>query len=118
MLVTVPEARVRRRFALVLVLGALAPVVLVVGVFASAIGASAAQLPWSLLLLVAGGQVGLLALLVLCTLGSCTVGALRLALMPGAEDRAPAPTQSVRGPMGYAGPGSLGGTDSAMRLRR
>jgi hypothetical protein len=75
------------------------------------VGATLAQLPWSLLLLVAGGQVGIPALLVLAVLAACALGAFRLALLPTTGEVPPA-TDSVRGPMGYAGPGSLGGTES------
>ncbi|MDX6639671.1 MAG: hypothetical protein QOF12_682 [Solirubrobacteraceae bacterium] len=118
MLATVPETRPRRPIAVALVVLALAPAALVLAVFAAATGASLPVLPWTLLLLVAGGQLGPLSLLALCVLGACAVGALRLALRPPAQDAAPASAQSVRGPLGYAGPGSLGGTDSAMRVRR
>jgi hypothetical protein len=118
MLASVPETRPRRPFAVALVVLALAPAALVLAVFATATGASLPVLPWTLLLLVAGGQLGPLSLLALCVLGACAAGALRLALRPPAQDAAPAPAQSVRGPLGYAGPGSLGGTDSAMRVRR
>jgi hypothetical protein len=88
------------------------PAALVLAVYASAVGASLVQLPWSLMLLVAGGQVGWLALLALCLLGACAVAAFRLALLPGTLEAPPPAAQSIRGPMGYAGPGSLGGTES------
>jgi hypothetical protein len=68
--------------------------------------------PWAALLLVAGGQVGPLALLALSLLGACAIGAFRLALLPAPGEAPPAASASVRGPMGYAGPGSLGGTES------
>jgi hypothetical protein len=66
----------------------------------------------ALLLLVAGGQVGLLSLLVLCIAAGCAIGAFRLALLPAPGESPPDPATSVRGPMGYVGPGSLGGTES------
>lgn len=116
MLAAVPDVRLRRLPALALVLMALVPAAFVLAVFAAAIGASVGQLPWSLLLLVAGGQVGLPALLTLCVLGACGVAAFRLALLPTVEEEIPA--ESVRGPLGYAGPGSLGGTDSGFRGTR
>lgn len=112
MLVAVPEVRLGRGAALALVLAALAPAAVVLAVFASATGASIVQLPWLLVLLVAGGGVGIPALLALCVLGACAVGAFRLALLPAAGEAPPAPAESIRGPMGYAGPGSLGGTES------
>lgn len=112
MLAAVPEVRLRRGSALALVLTALLPAALVLAVFANAIGASPAELPWALMLLVAGGQVGVLSLLAMAATGACAVGAFRLALLPAAGEAPPALGESVRGPMGYAGPGSLGGTDS------
>lgn len=112
MLAAVPEVRLRRGPALALVLLALAPAALVLAVYAVAIGASPLELPWALLLLVAGGQVGLLALAAISLIAACAVGAFRLALLPAAGEAPPAATTSVRGPLGYAGPGSLGGTES------
>ncbi|MFL5845644.1 MAG: hypothetical protein ACJ762_13225 [Solirubrobacteraceae bacterium] len=111
MLAAVPEVRMRRGPALGLVLLALLPAAFVLAVYANAIGASPIQLPWSLLLLVAGGQVSILSLLVLSAVAACGVAAFRLALLP-TPDEAPPAAASVRGPMGYAGPGSLGGTES------
>jgi hypothetical protein len=71
---------------------------------------------------VAGGHVGVLSLLALCALAACTVAAGRLALRGFAGDdgvRGPGPGgSSIRGPLTYAGPGSLGGTDSGMRPRQ
>jgi hypothetical protein len=112
-----PEVRASRTVALALVLVALIPAGLVLGVYASALGLPAGGLPWSLLLLVAGGHVGVLSLIVLCALCGCGVAAARLALRR-APDEATAGGPSVRGPSGYAGPGSLGGTESGMRVRR
>jgi hypothetical protein len=72
---------------------------------------------WYLLLLVLGGQVGI---------GMVAVAALFLAVFAlaltivrngdaaGATPGVPLPP-STRGPLSYAGPGSLGGTDSALR---
>jgi hypothetical protein len=114
----VPEMRLGRGAALVLVLTALVPAALVLAVFASATGASLLGLPWLLLLLVAGGHAGVLPLLVLCVVGACAVGAFRLALLPAVGDVPTAPAESIRGPLGHAGPGSLGGTESGFGSRR
>lgn len=112
MLAAVPEVRLGRVAAPALVGLALVPAALVLGVYASAIGAAVSQLPWALLVLVAGGHVGPAALGVACLVAACAVGALRLAVLPGTAESPPAAAASVRGPMGYAGPGSLGGTES------
>jgi hypothetical protein len=114
-----PELRASRTAALALVLVALIPAGLVLGVYASALGLAAGDLPWSLLLLVAGGHVGVLSLIVLCALCGCGVAAARLALRRARDEMPAVPVgHSVRGPMGYAGPGSLGGTESGLRLPR
>jgi hypothetical protein len=118
MLAVTPEVRLRRAGALVMVVAALIPALLVLAVFASGVGANVLQLPWSLLLLIAGGQVGPGALIATCALGACALGAFRLALLPAIGEAPSAPQESIRGPMGYAGPGSLGGTASGFREAR
>ncbi len=74
---------------------------------------------WYLLLLVLGGQVGPLAVLVGALFTAILAALLELLL----RTRGPAPAgplgtpvaPKTRGPLSYAGPGSLGGTDSALR---
>jgi hypothetical protein len=67
-------------------------------------------------LLVAGGVVGPLQWVVWSLVLACLVAAAGLALR---AKPAPAPSAglpvTVRGPLTYAGPGSLGGTESALR---
>jgi hypothetical protein len=71
-------------------------------------------LAWTALLLVAGGHVGLVSALGWSIALGCTVAAFAVALR---RRRVPdLPEQiTVRGPLTYAGPGSLGGTESALR---
>jgi hypothetical protein len=72
---------------------------------------------WYLLLLVLGGQVGigsvLVAALFMAVLAAVVVIVARSGTAPGPAGAPPVPT--TRGPLSYAGPGSLGGTDSALR---
>ena len=120
LLVGAPEVRLRRPPAVALALGALVPAAIVLAVYAHAVGASLFQLPWSLLLLVGGGQVALLALLTLCLLAGCAVGATRLALRPSEEEAPAAPAPSVFGPLGHTGwtgPGSES-RETTLRIRR
>ncbi len=113
----VPALRLRPGRAILLALAALAPLLVALSVYASALGLGIAGLPWSLVLLVGGGHVGVLGLLGLCAGAACAVAAVRLASRSAPE--APAPSAaSVLGPRGHAGPGALGGTDSALRIRR
>jgi hypothetical protein len=112
--VTVPEIRLRPAAAVGFVALALAPVALLVAYYAQQLGLGVAEIPWTGLLLVAGGHVGVLAALVWCVLLGCLVGVLaivraRSRVVPEAQE----PT--TRGPVTYAGPGSLGGTESALR---
>jgi hypothetical protein len=70
---------------------------------------------WYLLLLVTGGAIGLPTALLGCVFLGALVAVIQIALAaPAPEPRSPA-GPSVRGPSSYAGPGSLGGTDSALR---
>jgi hypothetical protein len=71
---------------------------------------------WTAYLLVAGHHVGVVVQLVWC-LGLAAVSvAAGAALARAREDRGgAAPEIRTRGPRSYAGPGSLGGTDSALR---
>jgi hypothetical protein len=73
---------------------------------------------WGAVLLLAGGHIGL-GSAVLWSLGlGCAAGATLLVVlappapMPQSADGAEV---TIRGPMSYAGPGSLGGTESALR---
>jgi hypothetical protein len=74
---------------------------------------------WYLLLLVLGGQVGVLAVLVGALFTAILAALLELLVRAGGATAAGLPSAPVapktRGPLSYAGPGSLGGTDSAMR---
>jgi hypothetical protein len=118
--IEVRERRVPRArgMALVAILAGVLPLVLLLLLYARELGLGPAGVVESAVLSLAGGQVGpLAALLWSAALGCAFVGAL-LALGPlapagpGAQEWAPIAT---RGPTSYAGPGSLGGTESALR---
>lgn len=68
---------------------------------------------WYGFLIVTGHHVGLYSALLGALLLACFAAAVRIALARRPEEREPDAT-SVRGPGGYAGPGSLGGTESAL----
>jgi hypothetical protein len=74
---------------------------------------------WYWTLLVAGGEVSLAAALLTCVLAGAFLSLLAvLASRAGEEASSPPPHRSdgrIRGPVTYAGPGSLGGTRSALR---
>jgi hypothetical protein len=73
---------------------------------------------WYLLLLVLGGQVGPASVLVAALFTAIFGSVVAIARRSGDADATPLGKPlppSTRGPLSYAGPGSLGGTDSALR---
>jgi hypothetical protein len=105
----------RRPVVLTLVLIALVAPVLLILYYAQSLGLSPLGLLWSGVLFVAGGGLSAVSAvlwsLVLGALASALVLAVRVApSVPVVEEAG-----SVRGPASYAGPGSLGGTESALR---
>lgn len=85
----------------------------------SALGLGVAA-PWHLLVLTVDGQVNPFIALAWCGLVGALiacVGACR-AQPAGIPGTSAAPRQRLRGPSGYAGPGSLGGTPSGASRRR
>jgi hypothetical protein len=93
----------------------LVPIALVVVYYAAALHFGVSDLIWSATLLVAGHAVSLIAALEWCVVFGCLVSAATLVLAAARRPKVqPAPV-TVRGPITYAGPGSLGGTKSALR---
>ncbi len=74
---------------------------------------------WTATLLLAGGHVGVLAALIWSCAFGCAVAISLVALTPPADPLGLGtpehPEVTIRGPLSYAGPGSLGGTESALR---
>lgn len=114
MIVCAPEVRLARPAAVALVVLALVPVLAAFASIVHDLGGSPVEGLWLAALLVAGGHVGVFTWLLWSTVAACFVAALTLVLRAGPRDE-PAPDVTVRGPVTYAGPGSLGGTESALR---
>jgi hypothetical protein len=115
-----PQLRPRRvAGALSLFAIGLAPVVLLAAFYAHELGLGPGRFAWMGVLLVSGGHVGLFELLLWSLAAGCAVGAGLLAAsrpLPPAPGRPQGPERiTIRGPLSYAGPGSLGGTESALR---
>jgi Peptidase family M28 len=110
-----PQARALAYGAIAL--GALPPLLLALA-YARELGLGAGGLAESAMLALAGGQLGPLSVLLWSAALGCLFTVLLLApagaapAAPGAEDW---PEVATRGPASYAGPGSLGGTESALR---
>ncbi len=109
--------RLARPLRAVFVLVGLVPFALAALGYAVALDASPLELAWTGALLIAGGHVSFLSLLLWSLVAACAVAALVAALRSGGDDVPAGRGGGVRsrGPIGYAGPGSLGGTDSALR---
>jgi peptidase M28-like protein len=119
LLILSPALRPRRGAALALVALALAPLALLIAFYARELGVGPAAIAWDAVLLLAGGHIGVLAAALWSLAFGCVIAATLLALRPPAVLERPmtdggAPV-SIRGPLSYAGPGSLGGTEPALR---
>ncbi len=109
------DLRLRRPLALLLiVIGLIAPG-LVLAYYVHVFALSLSDVLWNGALLIAGGQLGLTALLEWSVALGCLAGAIAIACGSRGGHDTPLEPVTVRGPITYAGPGSLGGTESALR---
>ncbi len=112
-----PEAGVARPALPILIAIGLAPVALVVLYYTLSLGLSPVQVAWNGVLLLAGGQVSALVALEWSVVLGCVVSVLVIASQAQRQTRPEERPITVRGPAGYAGPGSLGAVQSALRTR-
>ncbi|MBO0768981.1 MAG: hypothetical protein J2O48_09895, partial [Solirubrobacterales bacterium] len=105
---------VERRWQMAtIVLAGLLPGLLVLIYYALALGLAPWSVIWSVCLLIAGGGMALSAGIAWCVALGTVASGIVLAIRAVREEQEPAVT--VRGPASYAGPGSLGGTESALK---
>ena len=114
-----PERRPRPIAGLALLALALLPLGLLLAFYAHQLGYGPGGVAQSAVLLLAGGHIGVgTAVLWSCALG-CMVAIGLVALTPPADPVGLGPDErsevTIRGPLSYAGPGSLGGTESSLR---
>jgi hypothetical protein len=92
----------------------LLPVTVAIGLLCAGLHTEPLGLTWTVVLMVAGGALSPGGLVLGSVVAGCFLAATRILLI----SRAPLPGErlevTVRGPLSYAGPGSLGGTDSAL----
>ncbi len=112
--VLAPGLRVRRPLAVGLIIIGMLPIVLVLISLSSQLGYEVPAFAWALVLGVAGGQPGVVACLTWSLVFGLAVAAGIIAVRGQPAADLPADV-TVRGPLGYAGPGSLGGTTSGFR---
>ncbi|MFL5865028.1 MAG: hypothetical protein ACJ780_30410 [Solirubrobacteraceae bacterium] len=110
-----PDLRVPVPVRLALIAIGIAPVVLVVGYFANEFGYGPIAMVWEMALLLAGHGVSIVAAIEWSVVLGCLLSAATLSLLVARRSRKVAMPVTVRGPVTYAGPGSLGGTKSALR---
>ena len=116
LVIAAPGVRLRRGLALALVAATLLPFAIGGLILAGQFGYGPLDFAWSVLLMVAGGHIAPVAWLFWGLVAGCTAAALVLAWRTRPPPTADAEPQiTVRGPLTYAGPGSLGGTESALR---
>jgi len=114
-----PERRPRPLAGLGLVALALVPLGLLIAFYAHQLGYGLGGVAQGAMLLLAGGRIGVGAAAVWSIAAGCGVAIALVACTPpadvlglGVDERVEV---SIRGPLTYAGPGSLGGTESALR---
>ena len=110
-----PDLRVPLPARLALIAVGIAPVVLVVGYYANELGYGPVAAIWEMVLLLAGHGVSIVAALEWSVVLGCLLSAATLSLLAARGSRTVPTAVTVRGPITYAGPGSLGGTKSALR---
>jgi hypothetical protein len=116
LLVLAPGVRLRRGVALTLFAVGLLPFAGLVLADARSLGLGPLDAAWTALLLVCGGHITVWTWALWSLFAGAAVGVFAIALRPPApDDPAATPDITVRGPLSYAGPGSLGGTESALR---
>jgi hypothetical protein len=99
---------------------ALLPPALLVSFYVDRLGLGPGETAWSAVLLLAGGHVGVGAALAWSVALGCAVAGVMLALrshpaLPPGSGTEGRDEITIRGPLSYAGPGSLGGTESTLR---
>jgi hypothetical protein len=111
--VVTPDVRLPIPVTILLLVVGLAPVALLAAYFAVALGLGPVSMVWTGVLMLAGGGLSLLGAIEWSLLAGCAISVAVIALR---TQRVPRDVPvTVRGPVSYAGPGSLGGTESALR---
>ena len=100
---------------ILLILAGLAAPALLAAYFGTTFGLGPVGVAWSGVLLLAGGGVGVVSALEWSLLAGCAVAVVLVAVRSSRLERREEARVSIRGPVSYAGPGSLGGTESALR---
>jgi hypothetical protein len=111
-----PQTQLRGWAGAGAVVAGLLPFALLALAYAQALALNPLELAWMALLGAASGQLSIAAAFVAATVLACAVAlvAIMRTRRRAAAEAGPEPLRT-RGPVTYAGPGSLGGTESALR---
>jgi hypothetical protein len=111
-----PQTRLSGWAGVAAVVAGLLPFALLALAYAQALALNPLELAWMALLGAASGRLSVAAAFVAATVLACAVAvvAIMRTRRRAAADVGPEPLRT-RGPVTYAGPGSLGGTESALR---
>jgi uncharacterized membrane protein YwzB len=115
MWVLMPQTRMHPAVRASLFVLGLAPPLLVLVYYMVALGYNPITFAWTIVLMIASGQIGPLVALEWCAAVACAVWGVAIAAWDARRESLPEMPVTVRGPVTYAGPGSLGGTKSALR---
>jgi hypothetical protein len=115
MWVLMPQTRMHPALRASLFVLGLAPPLLVVAYYTIALGFNPITFAWTGMLMIASGQIGPVVALEWCAAIGCAVWGVAIAAWGARREELPEMPVTVRGPVTYAGPGSLGGTESALR---
>jgi hypothetical protein len=115
MLATMVDPPPTKRARALLIAGGLLPPLLVAGYYLLRLSMDPLTGAWYLLLLVTGHSVGLITALIGCVLLGALGAVVTIARAREEPPRTVEERQPVYGPGAHAGPGSLGGTGSALR---
>ncbi len=111
-----PQTRLRGAFGWLAVVVGLLPLLLAAFYYARALRLGPLELAWVAVLGPASGDASIAAAVVAAALTACLAGLLYALRVRRRIDRRAEPEPlRTRGPASYAGPGSLGGTESALR---
>jgi hypothetical protein len=110
-----PDLRLNLPIRIGLLVLGLMPVAAVVIYYGVVLGYAPLELAWGAVLMLAGHAVGLLGVLEWSLFLGCGVVVTSVLLLASRQPRPEQAPVTVRGPVSYAGPGSLGGTESALR---
>ena len=113
--IVVPDVRLPIPVTVVMMLATVALPALVFASYAATLGLGPFEAAWSWVLLLAGGGVSVLGALEWSLVLGCTFSVIAIAVQAAREPRPEEAPVTIRGPRTYAGPGSLGGTESALR---